>query len=612
MPTKNNVIAGDLQMNYQLILDIVLEQMYNKWVIDSKRSKFMKKLAKIIVPILLILTVLFSIFWYLLIYDRSFTQDLLLNRARAADSRGNYSTAAWYYDLAYRHSHEDEEVAIELAEQFKSIGNYTKAEYTLSNAISDGGSAKLYIALCKTYVEQDKLRDAVTMLDNIADPAVKAEIDGLRPVAPEASPKDGYYNEYISVTLTADGGKVYATTDGEYPSIRKQPHTGDLKLTGGETVVYALTVSDNGLVSPLRVLGYTIAGVIEEVTIEDPALNSIIREKLSVSDTYTLFTNQLWNITSLDISSDVKDLSELSKMPFIENLTVQQGDYENLSAISALTNLKSLSIDGVTLTTNELKAIASLPDISSLSLIRCNLSSISELSMAKSLSRLDLSNNTIRDLEPISTMAGLEYLNLSHNAVTQLSALTGASKLKELDLSYNSVTSTVALSGCKSLEQLRLDFNTLTNLEGLDKLSELTYLSASHNQLSDISHLAGFTKLTELDLSDNVLTNISALSGISSLKILNFKNNQVTALPSFQKDCALSSIDGSRNSLTSLDALSALSQLNYVYMDYNSSISSVGSLSKCGTLVEVSIYGTAVTDVSALEEMNVIIKYAPV
>jgi hypothetical protein len=27
---KNNVIAGDLQMNYQLILDIVLEQMYNK------------------------------------------------------------------------------------------------------------------------------------------------------------------------------------------------------------------------------------------------------------------------------------------------------------------------------------------------------------------------------------------------------------------------------------------------------------------------------------------------------------------------------------------------------------------------------------------------------
>ena len=29
--------------------------------------------------------------------------------------------------------------AIELAEQYKSSGNFTKAEFTLSNAIADGG-----------------------------------------------------------------------------------------------------------------------------------------------------------------------------------------------------------------------------------------------------------------------------------------------------------------------------------------------------------------------------------------------------------------------------------------------------------------------------------------
>ena len=85
----------------------------------------MKKVIKIVVPILLVLVVLSSIFWYLFVYDRSFTQNLLLNRARAADERGDYSAAAWYYNLAYRHSREDDQVAIELAEQFKSIGNYT-------------------------------------------------------------------------------------------------------------------------------------------------------------------------------------------------------------------------------------------------------------------------------------------------------------------------------------------------------------------------------------------------------------------------------------------------------------------------------------------------------
>ena len=572
----------------------------------------MKKTIKIIVPLLLAFVVLFSVIWYLLSYDRSFTQELLLNCARAADARGDYSAAAWYYDLAYRHSHEDEEVAIELAEQFKSIGNYTKAEYTLSNAISDGGSSRLYVALCKTYVEQDKLRDAVTMLDNIADPVIKAELDAMRPLAPEATPQDGYYNEYISVTFTADSGKVYVTTDGEYPSVKKQPLSGSLMLEGGETVIYALTVGDNGLVSPLRILGYTIAGVIEEVTIADTALNSIIREKLGVSETTTLFTNQLWNITSLEITGDVQDLSELAKMPFIENLTLEQGDYKNLSAVSALTNLKTLSIDGVTLTTEDLEAISSLPDLVSLAMVRCNLSRITELSNATGLTRLDLSNNTIRDLEPISSLTELEYLNLSHNAVTQVTALTSVTKLKELDLSFNSITSTAALSGCKDLEILRLDYNALTALEGLETLVALKSLYATHNQIAGIAPLTGSSNLTELDLSDNALTDLSALSGINSLKILNFRNNQVAALPSFTKECALSSIDGSRNNLTNLNSLSGLQQLNYVIMDYNSAISSVAPLSNCGTLVEVSLYGTSVTDVSSLEEMNVIIKYAPV
>ena len=572
----------------------------------------MKKIVNIIVPLLLVLVVLFSICWYLFIYDRSFTQDFLLNRARAADARGNYSAATRYYNLAYRHSHEDELVAIELAEQFKSIGNYTKAEYTLSNAISDGGSARLYIALCKTYVEQDKLRDAVAMLDNIADPAIKAELDAQRPAAPEANPQDGYYTEYVSVSLTSEAGNVYATANGEYPSIKDEPLNTPLQLEGGETVVYALSVADNGLVSPLRVLGYTIAGVIEEVTLTDPALNSIIREKLSVSDTHTLFTNQLWNITSLDITGEVKDLSELSKLPFIESLSLQQGDYENLTALGTLSNLKTLTIDGVTLTGDEIKAIASLPDLVTLSMVRCNLSSITELSNATGVTHLNLSSNTIRDLEPLSSLTQLEYLNLSHNAITQLTALTGAKNIKELDLSYNSVNSTVALSGCKSLEVLRIDYNALMNFEGLDKLSDLKKLYANHNQITDITHLVKMSKLSELDIANNSVTDLSALAQMSALIILNFENNQVSALPSFAKDCAISSITGSRNKLTNLDALAGLKQLNYVVMDYNSDIRSIAPLSTCGALVEVSVYGTGVTDVTALTKMNVIVKYAPV
>ena len=53
----------------------------------------MKKAFKIIVPILLILLILASTAWYLLIYDSSFTQELLLSQARRFETSGNHSAA---------------------------------------------------------------------------------------------------------------------------------------------------------------------------------------------------------------------------------------------------------------------------------------------------------------------------------------------------------------------------------------------------------------------------------------------------------------------------------------------------------------------------------------
>lgn len=571
----------------------------------------MKKFIKILVPVLLALVVILSIGWYLFRYDRDFTQDFLLHHARTSDERGSHRLSAFYYNLAYRLSGEDESVAIELAEQFKKAGNYTKAEYTLSNAISDGGSADLYVALCKTYVEQDKLLDAVSMLDNIADLGVKARLESMRPKAPEATPGDGYYNQYIDVSLSSEH-TIYWSDDGEYPSVKDLPYSAPITLSGGENTIYALAVGENGLVSPLRVLGYTVAGVIEEVTFTDPGLDALLRQKLDVSSEHILYTNELWSITDLVITPDVADLSELSMVSFLETLTIEQGSYENLISLSALTNLKTLSIDGVTLTSDELAAIASLPALTNLSLPRCNLSSISELSAAVSLTHLDLNNNTIRDLEPLSKLPELTVLNLSHNAVTQLTALTGCVKMVELDVSYNSISSTVALTGCKSLEVLNLDYNSLSALEGLETLPAIRILSAANNQISTITNLGSAATLTEINVSNNILPEINSLASIIGLKILNFANNQVTALPAFTADCQLSSINGTRNQIASLDSLSVLTQINYVIMDYNSAIASLAPLEACFSLVEVSVYGTAVTDATALSKMNVIVKYTPV
>ena len=166
----------------------------------------MKKFFRTLISLLLGLAVIAFIGWYLFSYDRDFTRDTLLSQARFHDKHGNSQISSWFYDMAYNFSGQDENVAIELADQYKADGNYTKAEYTLSNAINDDPSPELYIALCKTYVEQDKLLDAVSLLSNISDPEMFATLDAMRPAPPVADYEPGFYAQYISVGLTSEDG----------------------------------------------------------------------------------------------------------------------------------------------------------------------------------------------------------------------------------------------------------------------------------------------------------------------------------------------------------------------------------------------------------------------
>ena len=146
----------------------------------------MRNVFRRIVPILLAIAVLGCAVWYLFVYDRDFTRDLLVTQARYLDDAGHHDLAAWFYDQAYLHADNDASVAIELAEQYRDAGNYTKAEYTLTKAISKKPSVELYTTLCSLFVEQDKLIDAVALLDNISDASLKLELDALRPAAPAA------------------------------------------------------------------------------------------------------------------------------------------------------------------------------------------------------------------------------------------------------------------------------------------------------------------------------------------------------------------------------------------------------------------------------------------
>lgn len=575
--------------------------------LETERN--MKRTIKRILPILLCLVVICSIFWYLFVYDRGFTQDVFLSVARFFENHGNHSAATWLYNQAYIHSGNDDQVIIELAERFKKIGNYTKAEVVLSDAIAEGGSVDLYIALSRVYVEQDKLLDAANMLDNVINPDIKAQLDALRPGAPVATPAPGFYSQYINVTVESTAGSsLYISTDGDFPSTGDK-YTDGFTLSGGENKLYAIAVGDNGLVSVPSYFGYTVGGVIEEVDISDPVLDALYRQMLGVGADTQLFTNDLWEITSLTLPEGIKDYTDLGRLTYLETLIIDGISIDSLQPLSTLTQLKSLTVKGCPISASDLSILGALPNLETLILKNCSLSNISGLSGAKRLVTLDLSNNAIRDLSGLSFMENLTTLDLSSNALTNLSALSALENLATLDVSYNSLTSLAPLAACPSLSVLVATNNKITEIPVFSDTSVLTTLMLNNNSLTDVTALAQYSSISKLG-SYNMLSDVSALGNLKNLVSVDFSHNQITKLPTWSKNCALVDLNGAYNEISSVSSLRGLANLNNVNLDYNN-LTNINALADCQKLVRVSVYGNSIKDVSQLTDMSVIVNYTP-
>ena len=570
----------------------------------------MRKILRFVVPLLLAVLVLASIFWYLFIYDRAFTRDILLKEARLNDARGNSALSAWFYKLAYSHSGNDEDVALELAEQYKSDGNFTKAEVSLSQAIKSSPSAELYTALCRTYVDQDKLMDAVALLANIPDQTIRGKLDERRPTAPTAAQAPGFYNTYISVELQSSSGKIYYTTNGEYPSVDSQPYTDPIKLPMGETILYCISVDESGLVSPVSVLAYTVGGVVEPAIFMDADMEFAIRDALGITRTEDLYTDALWSITEFTVPATAWTLEDLSKLTHLESLTITNLPNGTLADLAGLTELRSLDISGCQFAPSELRVLEKLPNLEKLILSDCTLSTIADLENLTGLTYLDLSNNTIRNLEPLMGMTQMKELYLQLNAVNSLEALTGMYELEKLNISFNAVSSLSPLGLCGKLKWLDASNNTISSVNGIASLQLLETLKLDYNQLSDVSSLGASIQLKELSFTNNSVYDISTLASLSNLEVFDFSYNNVGALPSWPQKCALRVIHGNHNQVNSVYALSGMPNLTYVSMDYNN-LTDISPLASCVSLVQVNVYGNSVSDVSSLTKHSIIVNYNP-
>jgi len=571
----------------------------------------MKRFFKIFLPVILAITILLCTAWYLLVYDHEFTQDVLLYCANYFEDQGQHKIASWLYDLSYEQTDNHDDIAARLAEKYIANGNYTKAEHTLFRAISEGGGKDLYVALCKVFLTQDKLLDAVELLDNISDPTLKSQLDAMRPAAPVLSPTPGFYNQRITVTAPMADVTYYISADGEYPSLTEDLYTGPIATEAGENVIFALAVDSNGLVSPLTVSTYTIVGLVEKVTLTDPAIEAEIRKLINAPASQILYTNDLWQIKEFTVPTEVKSLDDLKYLTNLETLTINHDVSGMLGSIASLPKLSKLSVTGSTVSVGELAVIGSMENLTSLTLENCNLSSLQGLENARNLQYLNLRYNAIRNLNPISGCLNLQELYLSNNALDSLEALAGLVALRKLDIANNAIDSLEPIAALTELTELLAQHNAITDVSYIGGFSKLTVLDVSYNDLTSISDLAKNILLTDLNISNNTISSITELSTLVNLQVFRFANNQATKLPSWPTDCALITLDGAYNNISSVAPLKGLEQLNTVNLDYNKSLSSLSGLEECHNLIMVSVFGTKVRNANALLQQSVIVYYNP-
>ncbi|MFR5761309.1 MAG: leucine-rich repeat domain-containing protein [Oscillospiraceae bacterium] len=534
----------------------------------------MKHTLKILIPILLILALLIGACYFFLIARRDLTESVFTYWGNHFYNNGRYGRAITCYKLAMHFAPKDAELAIWLSNAYKRSGNYTKAEYTLVNAITQSpDAADLYIALSKTYVEQDKLLDAETMLGRITNDTVRTQIDALRPAAPVIEPESGTYTEYIDVTITGTEGHRLRRLQQRFPGRGDghlyRPHL----LTAGESKIVALSVADNGLVSDAVYAGYTVGSVVEPVTLADAGLDSYVRELLGKTAGSTLMTDELWAIEELDLPDTVASLEDL---PYFHRPAHARAAPQQ--RVDGLVGPRPAAADAAYAGPVRLHALVGgdehhrlLPELTSLNLSGC----------------------AVIDINALIGLQKLEFLDLSNNTISDLTALSALQALKELHLTNNPITSLANLKNCTQLEILYANQCSITRIAGLADHMALKELYLANNQIADISVLASCTALQTLDLSFNAVTDISIVSELRQLVDLNVSNNQITVFPAVDADTPLWHVDISHNQIEDLTGLAGNLSVNFINADYNK-IKSIAKLEECVMLVKMNLWDNPV------------------
>lgn len=262
----------------------------------TPRQKKIRAIAKIVGLSFLIVLLLTGSIIYLVMQNRNNSFNVQIDRAGEYAAKDNFSKAVMYYENAINVAENNKEKAKaskELGKLYADNSDTKNAVYYFEMAIDNKCLDKDVVENLVRLYELQGNSDAIKKLAKVAsNDETYSLFEKYLLNQPIFNYKSGTYNEYLTVEITAeDNETIYYTLDDTPATPESQVYEGPIEVKDGITVIHAITVNKNNLISQEIITTYRVqsAGAIKPVISPD-------------SGEYTDFTK----ITIDDISANCK------------------------------------------------------------------------------------------------------------------------------------------------------------------------------------------------------------------------------------------------------------------------------------------------------------------
>ncbi|XP_054755078.2 protein artichoke-like [Lytechinus pictus] len=287
------------------------------------------------------------------------------------------------------------------------------------------------------------------------------------------------------------------------------------------------------------------------------------------------------------------------------------------------TSLGMIKIEDNPITSIEAGCLSLLPNLEILEMAKVNLRDTSELHGLRTVIKLSLSDNFLKnfttgsllDVQQLDVLEldgnfinsftfshdKLKKLNLSRNnfKMVHKESFKDLSMLDTLDLSKNFITHLTNVVS-QSLQSLYVAFNQIEQIDGAmwQDVPALKTLDVSNNQINDLTNISGIPFLENLNASNNLVEDLNSLHASETLRHLNLSHNSIKRLSEMSAFPLLETLRLAENAIEYLDgsALGNSPLLTYLSLEGNK-LTELGPLSNNPRLVSLFLQNNKIENI---------------